>query len=116
MPDGDIDDVWRLLDDNYVLKHKSDEIAWHTRLLAGTDKDFATSLVDLRRGPAGDGVEAVLYTPRVKRTFAQVTAVVDELGMSIVDARIVPLRNDFSLDTYVFVDPDEHTDIDESRL
>ncbi len=116
MSGADIDRVWRLLDDNYILKHKSDEIAWHTRLLADADTDATASLVDLRRGPDGDGVEAVLYTPRVKRTFAQVTAVVDELGMSIVDARIVPLKNDFSLDTYVFVDPEEHGDIDETRL
>jgi [protein-PII] uridylyltransferase len=42
--------------------------------------------------------------------------VVDELGMTIVDARIVPLQNDYSLDTYIFMELDKRIEIDESRI
>ncbi len=64
----------------------------------------------------GDGVEAVLYTPRVHHTFAHATAVLDELGMTIVDARIVPIENGYSLDTFIFMEQDKRLEIDESRM
>ena len=70
----------------------------------------------MRRRRTGDGVEAVLYTRQTKRTFAHVTAVLDELGMTIVDARIVPLDNGNSIDTYVFMESDKRVDIDEERV
>ena len=73
-------------------------------------------LVDVRRQQNGDGVEAVLYTPRIHRTFAHTTAALDELGMNIVDARISPLDNGYSLDTYVFMELDKRMEIDDSRM
>ena len=40
----------------------------------------------------------------------------DELGMTIMDARIVPLANSRSIDTYVFMESDERVDINEHRI
>ena len=92
LADQRIDDVWQLMNSNYFLRHRSDEIAWHTEWLADSDCDSRVGLVAVRRRKNGDGVEAVLYTPSTKRTFAHATAVLDELGMTIMDARIVPLE------------------------
>jgi len=36
--------------------------------------------------------------------------------MTIVDVRIVPLANGFSLDTYIFMELDQRTEIDAARL
>ena len=114
--DERIDEVWKLLDENYFLRHKSDEIAWHSEWLADSDTESDIGLVDVRRHPGGDGIEAVLYTPRTQRTFAHATAVVDELGMTIMDARIVPLTNDYSIDTFICMELDDRIEIDDSRL
>ena len=114
--DDMIDAVWAMLDEDYFIRHKSNEIVWHTKWLATSDTESATGLVDVRRQSGGDGVEAVLYTPRTHQTFAHATAVVDELGMTILDARIVALKNEYSLDTFIFIELDKRTDIDESRL
>jgi [protein-PII] uridylyltransferase len=111
-----IDAVWTLLDEDYFIRHKSDEIVWHTEWLADSDRSSEIGLVDIRRRQDGKGVEAVMYTPRTHRTFAHATAVVDELGMTIVDARIVSLQNDYSLDTFIFIEHDKRIEIDESRL
>ncbi len=111
-----VDAVWALFDEDYFIRHKSNEIVWHTKWLAGSDTGSEVGLVDVRHQPGGDGVEAVLYTPRAHRTFAHATAVVDELGMTIVDARIVALQNDYSLDTFIFIELDKRIDIDESRV
>ena len=64
----------------------------------------------------GDGVEAALFTPSYKRTFAHATAVLDELGMTIMDARVVPLENGYSIDSFVFMELDDRVEIDESRM
>ncbi len=116
LTDERIDRVWRLFGEDYFLRHKSDEVVWHTEWLADSDTESAIGLVDVRRQENGDGVEAVLYTPRTHRTFAHTTAVLDELGMNIVDARITPLDNGYSLDTYVFMELDKRMEIDDARM
>jgi [protein-PII] uridylyltransferase len=108
--------VWSLLTERYFLRHRTSEIAWHTEWLADSDTTSDIGLADVRRQPGGDGVEAVLYTPRKKHTFAHATAALDELGMTIVDARVVPLENDYSLDSFIFMELDTRMDIDASRM
>ncbi len=114
--DDRIDAVWRLLDDTYFLRHRSDEIVWHTEWLADSDTESGVGLLDVRRQAKGDGIEAVIYTPQTRRTFAHATAILDELGMTIVDARIVPIENGCSIDTFIFMELDKRIDIDEARL
>ena len=111
-----IDSVWQLFDDSYFLRHRDSEIIWHTEWLADSDINSSVGTVDVRLRADGDGVEAVLYTPQSRRTFAHATAVLDELGMNIVDARIVPLGNSYSIDTYIFMELDKRIEIDEARL
>lgn len=111
-----IRDIWSLLTDDYFLRHRSEEIAWHTEVLADSDVDSEHGFLDVRQQPDADGIEAVLYTPRKMRTFAHVTAVLDELGTTIVDARIVPIANGYSLDTYIFMEYDKRVHVDESRM
>jgi [protein-PII] uridylyltransferase len=108
--------VWRLFTEDYFLRHRPGEIAWHTELLAKAVTDPDRGLLEIRRQPGGDGIEAVLYTPRSKHTFAHATALLIDLGMTIVDMRIVPLANGFSLDTYIFMELDRNIEVDASRL
>jgi [protein-PII] uridylyltransferase len=105
-----------LMTEDYFLRYRGSEIAWHTSAMLRTDLQSTNSFLDVRRQPHGDGIEAMLYTPRQKRTFAQTTSLLAELGMTIVDARIVPLQNGFSLDTFVFMELDSRTEVDEARL
>lgn len=114
--DEPIASVWSFMDERYFLRHRSSEIAWHTEWLAVSDMTSEIGLADVRRQPGGDGVEAVLYTPRKKHTFAHAAAVLDELGMTIVDARVVPLANDYSLDSFIFMELDKRMDVDPSRM
>jgi len=114
--DEAIDRVWKLVDPSYFVRHRQSEIVWHTQWLAGAELDGTDGLVDIRRQRNGQGIKVGLYTPFEQHTFAHATAVIDELGMTIVDARIVPLSNGYSLDTFVFMEPDGTTDIDDMRM
>jgi [protein-PII] uridylyltransferase len=111
-----IDAVWALFNENYFLRHRVKEITWHTEWLTDSDPESEIGLVDVRRRKTGDGIEAVLYTPRGKHTFAHATAMLDELGMTIMDARIVTLDNNHTIVTLVFMEQDARVDSDEARI
>jgi [protein-PII] uridylyltransferase len=116
MPEARRLDIWSAFTDDYFLRYRSEEINWHTRILAGAGDGAAAGLVDVRKQAGGDGMEAVLYTPRTRRTFAHATAAIDELGMTIVDARVVPIGNGYSIDTFIFMELDRRIEVDEARL
>ena len=111
-----ITEVWQLLNDTYFLRYRVTEIVWHTEWLARSDTASGGGLIDVRRQSSGEGFEAALYTPRTQRTFAHATGALDELGMTIVDARIVPIEGGYSLDTFIFMELDRRIEFDESRM
>jgi len=108
--------VWRLFTEDYFLRYRAEEIAWHTAFLAAEDGTPGNARIAVRRQPDGEGLAAVIYTPRTRRTFPHATAALDELGMTIVDARIVPIANGYSIDTYIFMELDPRIEVDEARL
>ncbi len=113
---AEIERIWPMFPDNYFLRYRSSEIAWHTEWLADSDTASDIAIVDIRRRRTGDGIEAALYTPQARHTFAHATAVIDELGLTIIDARLVPLDNGYSIDHYVIMESDERVEIDEARI
>lgn len=116
LSDATVKTIWRLFTEDYFLRYRAAEIAWHTEVLADSDLHAEHGLVEIRKQSNGDGMEAMLYTPRTKRTFAHATATLGQLGLTIVDARIVPLANGYSLDTYIVLELDPRIDIDNARL
>jgi len=46
------------------------------------------------------GTAITTYTPQTQHSFARTTALLDQLGLTIVDARITPIGSEFSLDVY----------------
>jgi [protein-PII] uridylyltransferase len=116
MPESQRLEIWDAFTEDYFLRYRSEEIAWHSRILAGAENAATDVLLDVRKQAGGDGMEAVLYTPRTRRTFAHATAAIDELGMTIVDARVVPISNGYSLDTFIFMELDRRIEVDDLRL
>jgi [protein-PII] uridylyltransferase len=92
--------VWSRFTDAYFLRHAPDEIAWHTQMLLNRDVKDPSSLVSVqpRSGRGGTGIST--YTPQMQHSFARTTALLDQLGLNIVDARITPTADGFSLDVY----------------
>jgi [protein-PII] uridylyltransferase len=81
-------------------------VAWHARLLAERDPGSDEPLVALDPRSVR-GTTAVLIFSRPRRHgFARTTAVLDQLGLNIVDARITPTGDGFSLDLYHVLEDD----------
>jgi [protein-PII] uridylyltransferase len=95
-----VDRVWARFTDAYFLRHTPEEITWHTKMLADRDVRDPSSLVSVeqRSGRGGTGIST--YTPQTQHSFARTTALLDQLGLNIVDARITPTADGFSLDVY----------------
>ena len=95
--------LWDTLEEDYFLRHSPDEIAWQAGVILGAPADQDT-LVDLRPLPQGGGTQLFLYTCLSSHLFSLTTALLDQLGLSIMDARIVTSRAGCALDTYVIME------------
>jgi [protein-PII] uridylyltransferase len=92
--------VWRRFADGYFLRHTPEEIALHTQLLADRAVDDTTPLVAIRQRSGRGGTAVITYTPWRQHSFAKTTALMDQMGLNIVDARTMPTEDGFSIETY----------------
>ncbi len=114
-----VERTWSRLPAAYFLRHSPEEIAWHTRVLARgqSGDDAGGEAVVAVQSETERGTTAVLiYAPHRRHGFARATAVLDQLGLTIVDARITPANNGFSLDSYHVLEEDGTPISDNERL
>ncbi len=125
MPDlaeADVERVWSQWTEAYFLRYPPEEIAWHTTLLAARGAGSGKPLVAIRQLHERGGTAVLTYTPSGLHSFARTTAVLDQMGLTIVDARLIQSSNGFSLETYVVLedsgalisDPERIADIERS--
>lgn len=98
-----IDAVWADMPEAYFLRHNADEVAWHTRALLDHG-DTGAPLIQLRRETTRGSTELFVAGPAHRYRFALVTSVLDQLGLSVVDARILTSRSGVALDTYLILE------------
>ncbi|MFM1885078.1 MAG: hypothetical protein RL026_235 [Pseudomonadota bacterium] len=108
--------IWQRLSQAYFLRHSPEEIAWHTRLLATSDPAADEPLVALDPQSERGTTAVLIYAPHRRHGFARATAVLDQLCLTIVDARITPTEDGYSLDLYHVLEEDGSTITDRERL
>jgi [protein-PII] uridylyltransferase len=91
--------LWVKFSLDYFLHNSPDEIAWQTRMVMRTPAD-ALPLVAIRPVTARGGTEIFIYTKDRKNLFARTTALLDQCGLSIMDARIMTTDDGMALNTY----------------
>jgi [protein-PII] uridylyltransferase len=96
--------VWARMNDGYFLRHTPGEIAWHTRLLVDREPGDASPLVAVREATERGGNSVLTCMPHRQHNFARTTALLDQMGLNILDARITPLEGGLSLDTYLVLE------------
>ncbi|HEX7416866.1 MAG TPA: [protein-PII] uridylyltransferase [Steroidobacteraceae bacterium] len=116
LSDAVIERTWRGLSTAYFLRHTPEEIAWHTRLLAEHEVGSDEPLVALEAKSERGTTTVLTYAPHRRHGFARATAVLDQLGLTIVDARITPTDDGFSLDIYHVLEDDGAPIADAERL
>jgi [protein-PII] uridylyltransferase len=108
--------IWQPFTDAYFVRHAPDEVAWHTRVLARRDANDRTPLVAIEQQSGRGGTAILTYTPHNQHSFAHTTALLDQMGLNIVDARIVPTADGYSVDTYHVLEDDGREFTDARRI
>lgn len=93
------DRVWRDLGEDYFQRYMPEEIAWHTIAIASCSDDDLP-LVLLRPMSQRGSPEIFLYAKNQDFIFPHSTAVLDQLGLTIFDAKIITARNGYVLNSY----------------
>ena len=92
--------IWAPLSPAFFLRHSPEEIAWFTGLCAEREGGSGEPLVAVQPHSQRGTTAVLIYAPHRRHGFARATAVLDQQGLTIVDARITPAANGFSLDIY----------------
>jgi len=95
-----INQLWERLPEEYFLRHAPDFIAWHTRkiLKDGGKKDLVIDCMNDKQR----GVTAIMiYTRDRTNLFSRTAVTLDQMGLDILDARIMGTNDDFALDTFI---------------
>jgi len=100
IPTTEIAQIWAPLSPAFFLRHSPEEIAWFTDLCAAREGGAGEPLVAVQPHSQRGTTAVLIYAPHRRHGFARATAVLDQQGLTIVDARITPAANGFSLDIY----------------
>ena len=106
VPLSQVEQLWAGIGDEYFLRENATDIAWHTEAMLGRDNPQAP-LVLIRETSSGQhegGTQIFVYTPDTENLFAATVNALDQLNLTIVDARIITSADGFSLDTYIVLD------------
>ncbi|GAA5171111.1 [protein-PII] uridylyltransferase [Modicisalibacter zincidurans] len=98
--------LWDTLGDDYFMQYTPSEIVWQTQgILAHAGSELPLVLVS---APAEDtsegGTKVFIHTRSVDDLFAATAAAMDQLDLSIHDARIATSSNDWTLNTFIVLD------------
>jgi [protein-PII] uridylyltransferase len=98
--------IWDEPGDDYFLREGADNIVWHTQII--TDHGNSESpLVAIRETSDIDfdgATQIFIFMKDEPNLFAVTTATLDQLNLSIQDARIMTSNNRNAVDTYIVLD------------
>jgi len=95
--------LWIKFNLDYFRQNSPDEIAWHTRMVL-TNPPGDLPLVNLRPITTRGCSEVFMYTPDRNLLFSRATALLDQLGLNIVDARIMTTDDAMALNSFHVLD------------
>ena len=95
--------LWNLLGNDYFIRHESQEIAWHSRLLSPhlqTEKP----IVRARLSPVGNGIQVMIYMQNRDDLFARICSFFERIDYNIVEAKIHTTEHGYALDSFLVLD------------
>jgi [protein-PII] uridylyltransferase len=94
---------WQHTGDDYFLRYSADEIAWHTIAIASSKED-ELPLVLLRPQTQRGSAEVFVYTKNEEAIFSLSTATLEQLGLTILDARIMTTTDDYVINSFLVLE------------
>lgn len=100
----DVAAVWADFPDTSFLRHRPEQIAWQTAAIVRAHG--AMPLVEVHPFSVRGSTELFIYAPDRDGLFATVTAVLDRLRFSVVEARVLVSSTGKALDTFLLLESD----------
>lgn len=101
--------LWDTLGRSYFLRHESQEIAWHSRLLLAHINTQAP-IVRSRLSPGGEGIQVMIYTRDKEDLFAHICGFFERMGYTIAEAKIHTTQHGYALDSFLVYNLNEKPD------
>jgi [protein-PII] uridylyltransferase len=111
----DFERLWARFSPQYFLQYTPEEVAWHTRLLIERQPGPGDTLVAIEARSVRGTTAVLAFAPEGIQGFARTTAVLDQLGLNIVDARVSPTDDGFTLGLYHILEDDGAPITDQDR-
>lgn len=94
-----IDRSWQHFNEEYFYRFSAEEIAWHTIAIA-TFKQKDQPLVLLRPHTQRGSAEVFIYSEQWGMLFSICTGTLDQLGLTVLDARIITTDDHMVLNSF----------------
>ena len=103
---NEIEALWEKLGDDYFLRESYGSIARHTEAILGHDITSGPLVVvgKTEESRFEDSAQIFVYTQDKLNLFAVTVTALDQLNLSIADAKVMTSVDDISLDTYVVME------------
>ncbi|MGR2738271.1 [protein-PII] uridylyltransferase [Billgrantia sp. Q4P2] len=113
-----VERLWELLGEEYFLQYAPSEIVWQTMgILAHHESALPLILISAPTDDMSDGgTKVFIHTRSVDDLFAATAAAMEQLGLSIHDARIATSSNDWTLNTFIVLDDQGRAIRDPGRI
>ena len=96
---------WAQLSLDFFLHNSPDEIAWQSRLVLAASPE-SLPLVEIRPVTARGGTEIFLYTHDHDGLFRITTALLDQMALNVMDARIITTDDGMALNVFQVLEQD----------
>ena len=100
--------LWGTLSEEYFLRHRPVEVAWHTGVILSADAD-ELPVIALRNFENLGGTSVFIHAENVDYLFAIAAATLDRLRLDVQDARIVTSAAGYTLDTFIVLDAESRS-------
>jgi len=98
--------LWEQLGEDYFLRDSAYEVSWHTEAMLTHDETKGPLILILETTDQKyeGGTQVFICTKDQPNLFAATASCLDQLNLSIQDARIITSDSGFSLDTYIVLE------------
>ena len=104
----ELETLWQERGEDYFLRERAEDIAWHTEAIAG-HQDRHQPLVLVRNSlesSVANTTQVFIYARNDNRSFPRICAELEQLELSVHDARVYNANDGMSLDTFFVLDSD----------
>ena len=101
----DIDILWDKFGEEYFTRYAPNEIVWHSYNILQTE-ELTIPLILLRERPQGGGTEIFIHTQYNSNLFTIITTLIEQINLTVMDARIFTSQDNYTLDTFLVLEAD----------